>query len=752
MKRSLNTPMIAAAVATALCTGGVVANHAGWRVPGLDQLERNSIDLRFQLRGTRKPANDEVVIVALDNELRRRNPDAFLRHDSFAKLLDAIAAYGPRTIAIDAFFDSPDSVLPPKVIAQVADAREEIAAVPAARRVPALDSAAAALSAVLDESKGDEKLAASIRSAGNVYLSTLFFFGEPADATRPGIRAGLVNAGFDDAAVLPAAPTRSPPRANPQVWSSLPVFASGAKGAGHTNVFPDGDNVVRRIYGPIELGGVYYAPLGLKLAATHPAANGGLSFVTGAPEIGVGGRKIAVDERGMLVVDWLGGHGLFRTISGAAVIDGTADRAALQDKLVLVGLTDAARDRIQTPYDEMPGVEAHATVAWQALHGRFLRHSSPPAGIATCLMLGGFATLLQLRRLRNRNARLAPFAGLAAIAAYLAISQILFSSAGVITYAVAPTLTGVVAITAALVAALIVEEREKQQLRSALGTYVSSAVAERIIEDPDAAKLGGVRREVSMLFSDIRGFSRFSEQLDPEALSQFLSEYFTPMSDIVMGEDGLVDKYIGDAVVAIFGAPLEQTTHAAHACRSALAMIKSLDALNDDWKRRGLPEVRIGVGVNTGIAAVGNMGGKKRFNYTAVGDAMNLASRLETLTKEFHASILVGSRTRELAGDEFVFRELDQVQVVGRGKTERIYELLGLAGAASLATADIAAFEEALAAYRARDWASAESLFAKLVAAHPSDGPAAAFLDRVRTLKASPPPPDWDGVYRQHSK
>lgn len=745
--------MIAAAIATVAGTALAFGNLAGIRVPGLDHLERTSVDVRFKLRGPVARGNDEVVIVGLDNKLRLENPDVFLRHESFAKLIAAISANKPRTIAVDAFFDTPDAILPPAVISRVAAAHAEALAIPVAKRGVALEHAASALGAVLDESKGDELLAAAIRDAGNVYLGTLFFFEKSTAAPSPAadFRPELRNSGFDDAAVLAAPPSRSPPRARSNVWSSLPVFAAGAVGAGHTNVLPDADNTVRRMYGPIELGGTYYAPLGLKLASTH-ASGGALSFVTGAKTIRAGERALPVDERGLLTIDWLGPRGSFETISGADVLDGTAPRTALENKLVLVGLTDAARDLIQTPFDEMPGVEAHATLAWQALFGRFLRHVSPAWTVAICVLLGGLATLLQSRRIRKRSAWLAPIAGLAVIALYLVATQLLFSRAGLIAAAVSPALTGVVALAAALVAALAVEEREKHQLRNALTTYVSSAVAQRILDDPSAAQLGGVRREVSLLFSDIRGFSHFSERLDPEELSTFLSEYFTPMSEMVMAEDGLVDKYVGDAVVAIFGAPLEQAAHAAHACRSALAMMAALGPLNEDWKRRGLPEVRIGVGLNTGVVAVGNMGAVRRFNYTALGDAVNLASRLEGLTKEFHASILCGSRTRELAGDGFVFRELDRVRVVGRDGAERIYELLGDAASSPLSVPELAAFEEAMAAYRAREWERAETLFAKFVASHPGDGPAGVFLERVQTLRRNPPAADWDGIYRQAAK
>ncbi|HUH03253.1 MAG TPA: adenylate/guanylate cyclase domain-containing protein, partial [Kofleriaceae bacterium] len=242
-----------------------------------------------------------------------------------------------------------------------------------------------------------------------------------------------------------------------------------------------------------------------------------------------------------------------------------------------------------------------------------------------------------------------------------------------------------------------------------------------------------------------------SETLEPEMLSRYLNEYLTPMTERVMSDGGLLDKYIGDAIMAVYGAPLEMTDHASRACATALAMHRDLRPLNESWRARGLPEIAIGIGVNSGPMAVGNMGSEARFDYTVMGDAVNLGARLEALTKEYGVDILTGEATAQSATG-FVFRELDLVRVAGRQGTARVFELVGRDGDGPLSATQLAVFAGALEAYRLRDWPAAEAGFSTFLDQVPADGPAHVMRDRVRTLRHSPPPADWDGVYAQVTK
>jgi len=246
-----------------------------------------------------------------------------------------------------------------------------------------------------------------------------------------------------------------------------------------------------------------------------------------------------------------------------------------------------------------------------------------------------------------------------------------------------------------------------------------------------------------VLFSDIRGFSLFSEGMAPEKLAAFLGEYLTPMTELVLASGGTLDKYIGDAIMAIWGAPIDDAGHAAHACEVALKMQAALVGLNQVWRRSGKPAVAIGIGINTGPMAVGNMGSAARFDYTVLGDQVNLASRLEALTKEYGISILVGESTAQAAGDGYVFREIDLVRVKGRAGAVPVFELVGRKG-----TAVDPAFARALADYRRGEFAAARQAFAAM-----TDDPVAVVLAaRCAVLAATPPPAEWDGVYEQRSK
>jgi adenylate cyclase len=255
-----------------------------------------------------------------------------------------------------------------------------------------------------------------------------------------------------------------------------------------------------------------------------------------------------------------------------------------------------------------------------------------------------------------------------------------------------------------------------------------------------------------VLFCDICGFSRTAEELEPEVLSEYLNEYFTPMTNIVLEQGGMLDKYIGDAIMAVYGAPLQLPDHAVRACRAALAMVDALEPLNRGFAARSLPAIRIGVGLSTGPMSVGNMGSAARFDFTVLGDSVNLGARLEALTRDYQVNVLCAEATARAAEGEFVFRELDSVRVRGRSGVGRIYELCGARGAARLSQGDLALHAEALAHYRAQRWAEAKSALERFTELHPDDGPARVLTARLAELTTRPPGSGWDGVYDQIHK
>lgn len=731
-----NWPLFAAMVAAVACVLVLTM-----RPP--EGLERQSIDLRFRLRGPEPLRDQRIVIVGLDDQTRREAPEVFQTRRGWAKLIRALAAQRPRAIALDLFFSSPEIILPGALAADVRAAAAAAAADPAPS--PALAQARGVLDQVVDELRGDEVLAAAVAEAKVVYLGAAFRLIERA-ADRPttpprfpdGLEKGEVGEAVGGAPTAPAAFA---------VAATMPAIARGAAGAGAVNHYRDPDGVARRIPLVVELGGHYVQSLGLTLAAVATEQPTRFFAPTGA--VSLGPRTIP-SSRAAVRINYLGTP--FPRVSAADVLAGRVPPGELEGKLLLVGFTYAAYDKVPTPFDPLTdGVELHATLAHNLVHDGVLRDSGGVADLAALAFIALAAVMLQLHVVRRRA--WLPIAGAVAILlVWMLLVQLAFERRGVVIELVAPVLT-VVAVTAVGAAvAAATEGREKARLRSAFARYVSRSLVERILTNPEAAQLGGKRKELTVLFSDIRGFSRIAEGLPPERLAEFMNQYLTPMTELVLDHDGTLDKYIGDAVMAWWNAPLDVPDHAARACTTALAMVDALRPLNQRWRSEGLPQVQIGVGINTGAMSVGNMGSEKRLDFTVLGDAVNLGARFEALTKEYGVDILVGEATRQAAGSAFVFRELDRVRVVGKDRAARIFQLLGKPGQSPLSTEDLVAWERMLTCYRARDFTSAEAELRALAGRHPSDGPTQVFLERVRDLAASPPGASWDGVYDQRSK
>jgi class 3 adenylate cyclase/uncharacterized membrane protein SpoIIM required for sporulation len=284
---------------------------------------------------------------------------------------------------------------------------------------------------------------------------------------------------------------------------------------------------------------------------------------------------------------------------------------------------------------------------------------------------------------------------------------------------------------------------EKKKVQGAFQHYVAPALVAEILKNPDKLKLGGEKKELTVFFSDIRGFTNLSEKLDPEQLVALLNEYLDVMTEVILEHRGVVDKYIGDAIMAFWGAPLDEPKHAFFSCKASLKMMQELNHFNAALKRKGLPEINIGIGLNTSPMVVGNMGSHKRFDYTVIGDAVNLGSRLESLNKQYGTHIIASEYTREQVIDDFEFRELDYVKVKGKNKPIRIFELMGYKGSVNMNLKD--KFEKALELYRCKNFVQARSRFLDL--ARDGDIPSDIYVKRCEAFSKYPPSDDWDGVY-----
>ncbi|CAN5330303.1 adenylate/guanylate cyclase domain-containing protein [soil metagenome] len=719
-ERTRNAPLLVAITAAIVMLGGTAVHLWVKPLPALATIENLVIDARFKVRGPRAPATDRVVIIGIDDDTRARYPELMQTRRGYAALVRALAKYDVKVIAFDLFFSAPEVLLPDSIAAQVrvADADRRAAApiddeMPNA---PLVRSLSAVIALVADELRGDDQLAAAIGDAHRVFLGAFFRPGNAASAAEP---PELRTARHGETAETNGGGWRRPIRAV-AVDFTLDQIAKGAIGAGAINDFRDSDGVRRRMPLSIELGTHQYMPLGLAVALFDRGAK--TQYLVGDDHLTAGDQQIPLGAAGSLWLDVLG-PGQLPRISAARVLDGTAPASALKGKLAFVGLTFSTYDKVATSLDPIAdGIELHATL-----------------GAATLLCLIIVAT--QLRAIRRRVWVPAVIA-VSAIGGYLVICQVVFTH-GLILSVAAPTFAAVITALAAIVGALATEGREKAHLRAVFSRYVSRTVVDRILADPARARLGGERKELTVLFSDIRGFSAFSEEMHPEELASFLGEYLTPMTELVLESGGTLDKYIGDAVMAVWAAPVDVPDHAARACEVALRMQEALIGLNQRWKQEGKPAVAIGIGLNTGAMAVGNMGTAARFDYTVLGDQVNLGARLEALTKEYGIDILVGEGTMKAAGEGYVFREIDLVRVKGRHGAAPVYELVGRAGVKTDPR-----FATALAAYRTRDFAAARREFAAI----DHDDAAVVMAARCADLENKPPSADWDGVYDQHGK
>jgi len=726
-RRARNVPLLTAIAGTVVAVALAFVHHAlEGGLPGMAALDGFSIDARFRLRGARPVASDRIVIVALDDETRNQAPEVFQTRRGYAKLFDALTEYAPKAVAVDLFFGSREQILSPELADRVRQTAETVQG--------STDPKDGLILAVADELRGDDVLAEAMARNRRLVLGAFFVQGNAPTAREPD---GLAKARHGEVADGGGGGALRPMRAG-VVHFSLPMFSKHALGAGAVNTFRDDDGVTRRVPLSVEHGGRHYMSLGLAMALIERGAES--RYIAGSAKLQAGDLELPLSRGASLTLDVLGRDRIPR-ISAAAVLAKTAPRDALAGKLVFLGHTFSASDKVMTPLDPIAdGVELHATLTENILTGHILTGTGWLVTVVATALLGLIVCAAQLRRIRRR-AYVPPLIALGSLVIYIAICIAMFSRGTVLPIAV-PVVFTVGVLLAATVGGLATEGREKAQLRSVFSQYVSRPVVDRILADPAKAKLGGERKELTVLFSDIRGFSNFAEGMTPEDLAAFLHEYLTPMTDLVLASGGTLDKYIGDAIMAVWGAPVDLPDHAARACDVALKMQEALVEMNRAWATQGKPQVAIGIGLNTGAMAVGNMGSTARFEYTVLGDQVNLGSRLEALTKEYGVGILVGEATARAAGDAFLFREIDLVRVKGRAGAAPVFELVGRAGRAD------PAFARALALYRKREFVEAKQVFGTL------DGdPAAAIMaKRCEVLVTEPPPADWDGVYEQRSK
>ncbi|MFB3923452.1 MAG: CHASE2 domain-containing protein [Terriglobia bacterium] len=737
----------------------VPGKHAALRF--LTDVELRTLDTRFLIRGPRD-AGKGVVIVAID----QKSQDVLGRwpfpRSNFATLVDVLREAGARVIAFDVNFPQPDQNSALQALREVRKRYDKAAR--AGGRNRSFDGHLKTLEADADN---DQKFSDALSKFENVVLGYFLLPKEEVQAQNQERVAEFVNYLTFQAypqIVNPQFARSFSGRGYESVSPNLPSFAMYAKNFGYYNVIPDPDGVVRRIPAVMRFQENFYPSLDMAayLAYTNrPLEEVAVIFnVNGLERIDIGKLSIPTDPEGFVQIDYYGGSRkyeggplTFPTYSLADVVQRKVSPEAFRDQLVLVGPTATGiGDMAVTPFQQeaFPGVEVHANFLKNLMDGRFIRR-----GPRENLIDLGFILLFSLAAgilLNVVPPSRATAILLVSLALFLALAQYLFSTQRTWIAAFLPTATLTVNYAAIVSYRFFFEERERKRVHGTFQQYVAPSVINQLLERPELLRLGGEERVLTAMFSDIRGFTTISEGMSPAALVDLLNEHLSEMTEIIFQYWGTLDKYIGDSIMAFWGAPYPQTDHPERACKAGIAMLQALEVLRARWKAQGKPMMNIGIGINTGPMLVGNMGSKRRFNFTIMGDNVNLASRLEGLNKEFGTRLIISESTYQAVQDKFLARELDLIRVTGRAKPARIYELLGHARDGEKDRQLVERFHPALEVYRRGDWKTAIGMFGGLLRDYPEDGPTRVFVQRCWELIEEPPATEWDGVYVMKTK
>ncbi len=426
------------------------------------------------------------------------------------------------------------------------------------------------------------------------------------------------------------------------------------------------------------------------------------------------------------------------------------EREALKGSVLLVGATATGTNDIRpNPLDAtIDGVENHAAIMDNIITGKFYKRPSKIFAIERGVVLG--VGLLFMCILIFTSALTSGAAAFIFLIGYYYVDRIFWFQNGIWAYLAVPSVEIMLMFVLVTIYKYMTEEREKKKVKGVFQHYLSPEVIDEVLEDSSRLRLGGQKRELTVFFSDVRGFTTISESLSPEKLCEFMNEYFTPMTAIVLRSKGVLDKYIGDAIMAFWGAPLDLPNNAEVACQAALDMLDALDVVRAEFKKKGFPDIDIGIGLNTGPMSVGNMGSLERFAYTVMGDSVNLGSRLEGLTKEYGIKIMISEFTyRALPKGKFYCRDLDDIRVKGKNEPVKVYQLMrrDFLPNQELVLDFIRHFETGRHAYTRQNWDAAYNSFHECLQLKPDDKATLLYLERIDSYRDESPGPSWDGVY-----
>jgi len=747
----------------------------------LKRFEYSTLDTRFRYRPAKySPPDPRIVVVAIDQRSQEVLGKWPFSRKYFGEMLDALREDGARVASFDVTFDKPDQTVAPirALWGQLERDKKN-----GKRLDPKLEAQVLELAKEFD---ADSQFAAGLRRfgpvvLGNFYLqsneiqgiddATLNKYAEMVQwyslnrnalnpATGKADFAALLNNYQYEGTLFTATIANIPQLAPPENDEKTSV--------GFFNISSDADGVLRRgllvlpfgrssnpddidLYGSLEVQTLRLY-LGLKTEQVTvnygPAGVASLQF----------GDKLTVkpDWLGRVLINYRGPRETYPYYSLADVVNHKCKPGTFRDKIVLVGASATGIGDLRTPpYGgiDYPGLEVHANVIDNMLNNGFLIRGAHQEILDLLLILifgiplGTAMALVSPRWMWFGLALLIPF-GILIYVSFVRGYWLNFTLP-------AGTLTANVMLVSLYRA--LVEEKEKRKVRSAFGQYLSPEVIRRLLVNPQLVEPR--KTEITVMFSDIRGFTTISEKLDAQDLALFLNGYLSDMTKIVFDTQGTLDKYIGDAVMAFWGAPFEEPDHAANACNASLAMMKTVHAMQKRWEAEGKPKLDIGIGLNSGPASVGNMGSTLRYGYTALGDTVNLSSRLEGLNKEYGTHILVNESTYATVQNAgFLFRELDIIRVKGKLQPVTIHELVGKVAELEQEPAyndlkqRLQDFTAARQLYRKRDWEQAQHAFQEILDRTPDDGPSRMYWKRCQEYLFDEPPIGWDGVFTMTHK
>ena len=539
--------------------------------------------------------------------------------------------------------------------------------------------------------------------------------------------------------------------------ANLAILQQAALAAGHFNPEPDADGISRKVSVLIKHNNQYYDALAVAVARAYFknahlkaefASLGVSKQYAGLESFDLAGRHIPVDDKVAMLIPYRGLQGSFKYVSATDVMGKKVPLVALKNKIVLIGTTaQGLMDLRATPVQNVyPGVEIHANIIAGILDNNIKARPAYVRGAEFLLVL--LAGLLLAFTLPVLNPLKATLMSAGVLLGVLVINVASWQYANL----VLPIATSLLMISFIYLVNMsygfFVESRGKRQLTGLFGQYVPPELVNEMAQNPESINLAGENREMTVLFTDIRGFTTIAEGLNPTQLTQMMNEFLTPLTQIIHHNRGTIDKYMGDAIMAFWGAPLKDESHAQHALNAAIEMKTALKIINEKFAKKGWPAIKIGIGINTGNMVVGNMGSSFRMAYTIMGDSVNLGSRIEGLTKNYGVDIIVSEYVKAQVPD-MLYRELDTVRVKGKDVAVTIYEPLGKSSqidATQLKQLEL--YAEALISYKRQDWQMAEKQFKQLDESSLQN----LYLARIKQFKQMPPLKNWDGIFTYETK